>query len=134
MFVPFDIITSLYTDLKGYTKTNFKREPEVSVFMVVSVNADNTLTCCKLTSNKNAGVPENNYFVSLASHPFLKCDSYIQADKLHCLFADRAVKIGSLADFCRRGFITKFTTVFGQFRIGLEKYAPAYISPSIKLK
>lgn len=132
MFVPFDIITSLYTDFKGYAKTDCKNNPEVSVFIVISVNADDTLTCCKLTSNRNAGVIDNNYYVSLASHPFLQCDSYIQIDKMHCVYADRARKIGSLADFCRRGFITKFTTVFGKFRVGLEKYAPSYVSPNIK--
>ena len=131
-FKPFDIITAPYIDFNGQIKTNFRDGIEYSLFFVVSVNEDNTLTCCKITSNKDTGVPACNYYLSLVSHPFLQCDSWIQCDKLHTVSAFKSIKRGSMIDFCRRGFISKFTLVFGQFRLGLEEYAPEYISPSRK--
>lgn len=131
---PFDIVSAFYTDFSGYIKKDYKGRAEPSLFLVVTVNEDKSVTACKITSDSTSGNTVNNYSLLLASHPFLQTDSYVQCDKIHTLSQYRCRKIGSMIDFCRRGFISQFTLVFGAFRMNLEKYAPKYISPSIDLR
>lgn len=130
---PFDIVTAYYTCFSGGIKKDYKGRVEPSLFLVIAVNDDKTVTACKITSNASSGNVGNNYSLTLLSHPFLQADSFVQCDKIHTLSQYKCRKIGSMIDFCRRGFISKFTLVFGAFRINLEKYAPKYVSPSIKL-
>lgn len=127
---PFDIVTSPYVSLDGSIKTNSHKAVERSLFLVVAVGKDNTVTCCKISSKGSSGNVDNNFQLKLASHPFLQTESFIQVDKLQTLFVSSCKKVGSMYDGCRRLFISRFTLVLGNFRMSLEKYAPKYTSPN----
>lgn len=118
---PFDIVTSKYITLNGNNK--------VGLFLIIDVS-DNVVTGCKITSQLKDLTEEYSYLLTINSHPFLQTNSYVQIDKLQTIFLDKCTLLGDMAICCRRGFITKFTKVFGKFRLNLEQYAPDYKSPN----
>jgi len=118
---PFDIVTSKYITLDGNNK--------IGLFLIIDVS-DNVVTGCKITSQVKDLNEEYSYSLTIASHPFLQTNSYVQIDKLQTIFLDKCTLLGDMAICCRRGFITKFTKVFSKFRLNLEQYAPDYKSPN----
>lgn len=130
MLEPFDIINSPYTDLNGHLKTKANGSIECGLFLVVSINRDNTVTACKITSNKNNGDHYYNMMIDQISHLFLETNSYIQCDKIHILNVACCKKLGALHMTKRRQFIKIYKSAFSNTLKYLESYAPRYSSPN----
>lgn len=130
---PFDIISAPYLDINGQQKVNpTTGKPQNGLFVVLDVSDSNVL-CCKITSQQSKYTsPYNSYELKKESHPFLMADSsYVQCIKLHTLSVYSCKYLGSVAQHCRNGLISKLTKVAVNIKLNLQRYAPAYQSPNL---